>query len=461
MRSIVTINTQIPTISDTISYISADSLRDFDIAVFDPRLPYRHRIEFSGGGSCIDIEGTRAIAKAMEHWVGEFNTALSAGKTVFVMMNDLVEDQGAISSTSNSKTRTYNTSRINNYQALPINLSVKNGRGRIIKCKDTLFAGILNIMKGHIGYRVIIQSKITKDVYNTKDGDITGGVIRLKDMPGHLILLPYFDFDGEDFVEIGDNEEEIWTASALAKSKALVSQLVAIDKHVRGNETTTPPPQWVKGITIPAAIEATDEAISRLNAKIQSLERDVATKITERDGLIRHNALLYESGKPLERAVEEALKLLGYSVQSLRIRDLEIDHVITSPSGYRMIGETEGKDNSAIDISKFRQLESNIGEDFDRDEINVPAKGILFANGYRFLPPKERPEQFTTKCLINAKRLGSALIRTPDLYHLTTYLIDHPDDEDFKARCRAAIEITVGEVVCFPNVPEGERVSHE
>jgi hypothetical protein len=173
-------------------------------------------------------------------------------------------------------------------------------------------------------------------------------------------------------------------------------------------------------------------------------------ELSAKDELSEFEHLLYENGTALELGIEKALKLLGYSVQTLRIGDLEIDHVITSPEGFRMIGESEGKDSSPVDIWKFRQLESNIQEDFQRDEIDVAAKGILFGNGFRFTEPHLRETQFTPKCLTNAKRLGTALIKTDDLYRVAVHLVDHPDDDAFIKACRAAIEGTAGEIVVFP-----------
>lgn len=170
----------------------------------------------------------------------------------------------------------------------------------------------------------------------------------------------------------------------------------------------------------------------------------------QREEMLVYSHLLYETGKLLESAIEKVLRLIGYEVDTLRIGDLEIDHVIVGPNRIRMIGESEGKDNSAIDINKFRQLESNIGEDFEREEVGTPAKGLLFGNGFRLSPPAGRAEQFTHKSLINAGRLGSALIRTADLYPVAVYILDNPDDDAFKASCRAAIEDTSGGIVQFP-----------
>ncbi len=196
-----------------------------------------------------------------------------------------------------------------------------------------------------------------------------------------------------------------------------------------------------------ASIEKKIDAFEKKIAKIQTQIKGEQNKHAE---LLKFTNLLFENGDLLERAIADALKILGYDVENLREGDLEIDHVIVGPSNIRMIGEAEGKDSAAINISKFRQLESNINEDFERDEVEVPAKGLLFGNGYRLTHPDQRENQFTDKCQTNAKRLGTALIRTSDIYRIVVHLLDHPSDEDFKEKCRDAIESTNGEIVCFP-----------
>jgi hypothetical protein len=205
----------------------------------------------------------------------------------------------------------------------------------------------------------------------------------------------------------------------------------------------------------PAVVARLDQSIATLDDQLNALQQQRAKEAESKEGILEFSHLLYENGNTLERAIERALRLLGYTAGTLQTGELEIDHVIVGPSGKRMIGESEGKDNSAIDISKFRQLESNIGEDFQRDEVDEPAKGLLFGNGFRLTIPEERPEQFSQKSLTNAKRLGSALIRTADLYPVVAYLLDHPDDDAFKLACRCAIEETAGGVVEFPAPPTG------
>jgi hypothetical protein len=167
-------------------------------------------------------------------------------------------------------------------------------------------------------------------------------------------------------------------------------------------------------------------------------------------GTIRR--LLYEQGQQLEIAVVESMRMLGFKAERFSDGKSEFDVVFVSAEG-RFLGEVEGKDSKPINIEKFSQLERNINEDFARDEVSVPAKGVLFGNAFRLQPPDKRGEFFTEKCCQAAKRTGSALIRTPDLFAVAKHLRIHPGDLDFARRCREAILNTVGNVVVFPASP--------
>lgn len=453
MKSIACINFEIPSIQNSIEYSSDHSLLDYDIVVFDPALPWYDRIDFSAGGSCMSIESTAKFSKASSHWRHELNSALASGKTVFVVLNAYKEDSAATGSTMPSKnSRNYTTTIINNYSVIPADLRVRNARGKTISVRDSSYKNLYESIKEITEYRVVFENSASMHtVFSARDGTAIGGVVKLKDCPGSLVLLPYFDFDNEEFTELPHDEEEIWSQKAIRISNALVSQLVAIDRNLKGSAEATPPPAWVEGAAKPKSIDEIERRIAEIDAKIDELRTQRNNEAVRRTDVLEYSHLLYETGKPLERAIEKVLRLLDYKVETFRVGDLEIDHVIVGPSGRRMIGESEGKDSSAIDISKFRQLESNIGEDFEREDIDQPAKGLLFGNGFRLSSPATRAEQFTKKSLTNAGRLGSALIQTTDLYQVAIHLLDHPEDEAFKIACRLAIEETSGGIVIFPN----------
>ena len=95
MKSVVTVNTNLPTVDDSLDYFSGGSLRDYDIALIDLRFPHLERVYFTGGGSCLAIESTQQIQAAMTHWRQEIVGALQAGKTIFVLLSALENDQAA------------------------------------------------------------------------------------------------------------------------------------------------------------------------------------------------------------------------------------------------------------------------------------------------------------------------------------------------------------------------------
>jgi hypothetical protein len=173
-------------------------------------------------------------------------------------------------------------------------------------------------------------------------------------------------------------------------------------------------------------------------------------KSLERTQILK--SLLFEQGKPLERGVLAALKLLGFNAENYDDGTLELDQVILSPEGYRYIGECEGKDEKDIDISKFRQLLESMNADFARDEVAEKAFGILFGNPQRLTEPAKRTLDFTQKCKIGAEREKIALIKTVDLYVVAAYL-DENENENFQLACRNAIHSGLGNVVVFPPLP--------
>ena len=129
-----------------------------------------------------------------------------------------------------------------------------------------------------------------------------------------------------------------------------------------------------------------------------------------------------------------------------------MDQVITSPEKNRHIGESEGKDNKDINITKFRQLLETLNADFAREDVEEKAFGILFGNPERLKEPAKRKLDFTTKCKTGAQREKIALVKTADLFEVAKFLNENTD-EKFKKECREAIHRNLGEIVAFPDIP--------
>ena len=257
-----------------------------------------------------------------------------------------------------------------------------------------------DLVKNFTEYQLYFEHEKVKSLILTKSGDkIVGGMLQ-NDKSGAILLLPPLKLP-DNFIEINR-----WSKEAIQFGKSLLGQIVAIDKALRTSIESTPAPQWLDEKEFKLDIEQKylDE-INTLNQQIEEIKSQIEQKQIELSKHSLSKKLLYENGKPLEYAIIEALQTIGFKAENYDDGKSEFDIVFESDEG-RFIGEAEGKDNSAINITKFRQLESNIHEDFERDEVTVHAKGVLFGNPFRLLYPNERKEFFTQKAIESLTQLS-------------------------------------------------------
>ena len=155
----------------------------------------------------------------------------------------------------------------------------------------------------------------------------------------------------------------------------MVAAIVGLDKSLHATDEITAEPLWAK--TADYALDRESE----LNEQLLLAEADLENSRRIKERLLEDlkasgssRALLYEKGKPLEFAIIEALKTLGFVAAPFKDAHSEFDVVFESPEG-RLIGEAEGKDNKAVSVQKLRQLTMNAHEDLQRDEVTSPARG--------------------------------------------------------------------------------------
>jgi len=272
---------------------------------------------------------------------------------------------------------------------------------------------------------------------------------------GHIVALPYLSYDEDKFVKYNEEEDQnYWTNEALEFGETLANCLLAIDQQLTQSSEKTPTPKWAleleftskRALEIQKLIHKNEKEIEDLNFR----NRELNLELAEENVL---NDLLFEQGKPLEKAVTKALTILGYHAENYDDGVLELDQIIISPEKLRFIGECEGKDSKDINITKFRQLLESLNADFARDEVQEKAFGIIFGNPQRLEEPKKRTLDFTQKCKIGAEREKIALVKTDELYSVANYLQEHKNDK-FKKACRDAIIKGLGKVVKFPQIPK-------
>jgi hypothetical protein len=461
-RQIFTIGYTIPTFDENrVEFHTNNSLMDADILLISPDsiYPIGDWVNFTtSDGGCYNVSASQAYKQKVSRLRKELEDFLGSGKNVFILLTRKEEYQLASSVSSQRKGQnTFHTETQSNYAFLPLNIgTLTSASGKHIEFSgNSLFSDFYNKFKNHLEYQIYFENvNEAQVIFTGKDKTkILGAVYKIKS--GNLILLPYINYDESKFTEVKvKDKKEYWTQEGTQFGKSLLKTLVDIDKALRKGGNKTPPPDWTN-----------DEDFQL--AKEHALKNDVLVKskeieklISERDELVikideeaRLRDLLFEKGIPLEDAIGIALEILGYEAENFNDGNLELDHVITSPEGDRFIGEAEGKDTSAINIDKFRQLAVNIQEDLQREEVESPAIGILFGNGFRLTKPHEREEQFTTKCINTAASSNCTLIKTADLFRVAKY-VKESNDAKFAKVCRDKIKKSVGKIVSFPDLPK-------
>lgn len=444
------------------SLTSRASLLDWDIVLFRPEIEssWKYNADEYLGKLCLNDSSSFALKEATEHWRREIKQAVDTGKTVVVFLPPLEEVFVATGETSFSGTgRTARRNRVvelhSNYRAIPLKLSAINSNGSAIKLAPRggeLIAPYWKEFGALSEYKVLLPNDTQGACLLTRHGDRpVGAVVRSQDSSGSVILLPDIDFSPEHFIEEeGDDDEneemaagQVWSDEARKFAARMVSALVALDDALRSDAQATPEPAWAADATFALESEI------RLRPELLESERVVEEAQRRKEEVLerlkdagRLRALLFEKGKPLENAIVDALRLLGFTAEGYRDGASEFDVVFRCDEG-RLLGEVEGKDSKAINVDKLRQLSMNIHEDLLREEVTEPAKGVLFGNGYRLIPPANREAQFTRKCISAACSSSTALISTADLYIAVQYLSQQPDD-GYAKECRDAILSGVG-----------------
>lgn len=445
------------------------SLLDWDIVLFRPLINefWGAYVDHYQGKPSLDDSSSFQLKEACEHWRREIKQAVETGKTVIVYLPAVQEiyiDTGErrYSGTGRNQKTTRIVAPYTNYATVPVDLKPVNASGTAMKLAP-LGAEILAPYWAEFAtaseYKVLLTGDAVRPCIATKNGDkAVSTIVRSKASSGSLVLLPDIDFYPDTFFK-QQAKEQVWTHSAKQFAAKLVGCVVALDKALHASADVTPEPDWASDQQF--VLEPERKLRSELleaESHVEEAQRRLEATQTALRTAGRLRALLYEKGKPLESAIVDALTKLGFSAAPYKDTQSEFDVVFQSVEG-RLLGEAEGKDTKAINVDKLRQLSMNIHEDLQREEVEKPAKGVLFGNGYRLTRPEDREPQFTEKCISAALSSSTALVSTSELFRVTQHLAEQPDDA-FASACREAIFSGVG-LVTLPETQVSEEPSSE
>ena len=468
MKTIFTVACEIPGgFGEYIDFDSQASLLDADFVLFNPTLGHYMNLETYKGKPALSDNSSFQLKEKVNHWNRELADVLNAGKTVFVMMSLLEEvyvntGKKEHSGTGRNRHTTNIVALLSNYHSMPFSIEVigSTGTSMILHPNENILREYWEQFGGVSEYRVRIEkSKLFRPLISTRYGSSAVGAIFRAKSGGALVALPWIDFYDQKFIDEerednGGGEESTWTSEAIEWGEKYSKTLESLDETIRSQRKATPIPQWVrdeKFMTNQETVLA--EELLQIQSKMSDLRKKQEEIEAQAESLGSLKRLLFEQGHALEDAILEVMRLMGFRADRYRDSDSEFDAVLECPEG-RCIGEAEGRDNKPINVDKMRQLADNINQDFSRDEVSEPAKGVLFGNAHRLTQPQDRPaEHFTAKCMQVAERNGTALIRTCDLFEVAKALTDESDAK-YAASCRKVIFDTAGKVVRFPTPPK-------
>lgn len=437
---------------DNVDFISFENintaLMDYDILIFNPNLFYK-----KSNNKSYSYEEYNNINLEWSNKIYEF----LCNKNIFIFATKPTQ---LSSKTIYSPVRTSYIYTSDIFETILKFINKKDEYGKVILKKtngilDNFYNRFKELLQYNITYEKVMlnntlfnRSLSTNSQINSQSIDIFTGrdtnrilssMIKIENR-GNILLLPQVVFkEAKDFTD-------------------LINIIVEIDKNLNKEIIKTPKPKWLESDenysiniseNIKSELENIYKEINELNEKKETLNQNLKKEEQIKD-------LLFENGKPLENAIIEALRILGYEAENIYIDNNETDILAKSPGGEIFCCEAEGKDNNAIDITKFRQLLDHIVIYKKHIEYKSNVNGILFGNAYRKEELANRAEEyFTEHCLQGAISNNFILIKTTDLFFVIRDIKNCNDNEkieEYKKKCREAILNSKGKIVTFPKI---------
>ena len=443
---------------------SSKSLLDWDVVIFRPKLSTfisSYSYDYYMGKKCLDDSYSIDLQESIQHWRRQIEDAVKEGKTVFVFLTEpeevyIATGEKKYSGTGKNRQTTRVVTDANNFRFVPIHSGWHPAEGsemRVSPSHRPLLGSYWEKFAESSKYYVVWEENSARACIHTKSGSRpVSFFFHTSESGGSLILLPDLNFEDEDFTEFNEGKEEVWTEEGIRFANSLTFELVEIAKAAASDSQKSATPEWSSNpeFLLPREISVRD-SILEIDKEIQKLQADKDRELDTLNEITSLKDLLFESGRPLEFAIIRALRILGFEAENFDDGKSEFDVVFACPEG-RLLGEAEGKEHKQVNITKLRQLSTNILEDVDREDVSEPAKGVLFGNAFRFQNPSEREDCFTKKCVMTSKATSIALVDTCKLFKAARYQLIHKND-DFARDVRQRMLTTNGLVeFCLPDV---------
>ena len=421
--------TSIPLISN-----NKKSLADYDIVLLELSVLQNVGLSLAKSHKPHSLSGVNysLICHSAKHWKAELKDFVSNGGVLIVNLCE-------------AEYYEFSNTHQNYEHFLDVKVKFQELEGKRINLKSPLYKDIFQEFKTKMSYHVVASPTQEDIFYTNTNKKVVGCRETLNSKGGYILYLPYIKMERSDKTSID----------------RLLQLIIALDANYKGVEEKSIIPDWLNlsdayniksADLLKSTIKSNDDKIKYLIEENKDINKEVA----EQEIL---QGLLFETGKPLEKATIKAFQLLGCNAENYDDGKLELDLLIQTPEGITFIGECEGRDNKPIALTKFRQILDSLREyiyphNIDDEEIELrEAYGILIGNPYRLEDPKSRNnELFTKHCIARAEKENISLLSTVDLFYVTRY-IQESNDLDFAQQCRNTIINNVGSIIKFPELP--------
>lgn len=384
-------------------YDDRKSVLDYDLLIIGTDEPWYigQGASTYRGLTCLSDNTSGRHAKNVKFWRKEIEVAFTNNIPVVYIIGkksefyyDTGETQTSGTGRNAKVTRLVNIT--SNYALLPNNLKLEDTSGskfRAAACA-TFTDDLIKSCGDNTKYFARLTAGILKPLFVTERGNhLVGGYVE-RQKGGLALVFPKTDFchDEQLYSTRSSYTSQVkWTEAGHNYGNRYLASLIKIVKEIKKDNNLNPQPEWVgesSKFDTKEEIKIAEE-VELLENEILKLTQQVAAKHQKSAELGKYKGLLYLSGKPLEILVREAFEVIGFEVKHFQNNESEFDAILNFQKTEFLV-EVEGKDNKAIDISKMRQLESNIQEHFALAETIDYAKGVLVGNPMRKIPLSHR-----------------------------------------------------------------------
>jgi len=295
----------------------------------------------------------------------------------------------------------------------PISVETQNENGTTVILRNKTYQEYFKRLKSWKYYYLPMENDDNDEIrqfYKPNILKVERDVIATNKLgqPLAMELVPsYLKFGSRGYTE--QTSRIILLPATSEDSSDDIDTIISLTKSIDQTEA----PDWVDNINIPNEL--------KLKGELDTAENVLINARDKYSNLVNHKVLLFDFSYSLQNICELTLKELGATIKP----SIVTDEFIIEYNGKEALIEVKGKSKS-IHKDDIGQLITDIGQHVA--ETGKPIKGLLIANGWRNLPPKEREtgnrKTFPKEIVHIADTQNIGLLSTIDLFEAYCHWLD-------------------------------------